>query len=189
MRVLLIVIAFLVIGMTNSNAQEVYNKKEARKEARRKKAKKKEKIAVVKTVPETEKVVEKPESTQQETTAETTEMTMFSGEVFGGTDESFTLTLQNDRVTIILSMGAIILKVDNKRMVEQNGVQTIVYDIVQSNLEGMNWKELTFLDISKMSEADRISNTGTNYTPRGYVINVTGSPELRFFGDNTVGKL
>lgn len=123
-------------------------------------------------------------------TEQSSSVVMFTGDVFGAENETVTLVVTDyGKATIVLTLGTIILNLDNRRVENNDGYDLITYDVVKANLEGMEWQEFTILDMSNMTDEAREPFTSTLSTPRNFVINITGEPKLRFFMDIQMGKL
>lgn len=190
MKYLIVLAAFLVIGITEVNAQEVVqSKREARKEAKRKKAEKKAEVAVVKTTPVQKTVTEKTKVITKEEVAQALTMVGFKGEMVAGDNVTFSLNISGDTFNLKVNEGMVFVSMSNRRILPFQGIDAIVYTIDNVSLKNTEWEKLMILDLSALSNKEKEAYTNGVATSRNYVLFISGSPQLKLLGDITYGKL
>jgi hypothetical protein len=152
MKYIIVLAAFLVVGITEMNAQEA---------------------------------VLNEEEVEQKTI-----MAHFTGEMLGGEDETFEMSMYNDLVSIKLSFGIIVFKISNKRIMQYEGVDITIYDIskVVSRAD-TDWEELRIFNLTGHTDEKKQAFASGVPTSRNYIIRISGTPVLGFLCDLDNGKL
>lgn len=200
MKYFIVVVAFLALGITEMNAQEVVlSKREARKAAKRAAAEKKEEIAVVKAAPAAKSTpVEKSapvvESTKRieaskkdEAFLEENGIAVFKGEVADTPDKLFTILFLGDRVSLEIAGETIIFNKSNKTVVPYKGINAVTYTIDNMLFEGINWNEFVVYDMSGITDQEK-EDLLNEKTSNNFFFHFKGAPELILMGDIIRGK-